>query len=86
MGLKKSTPAVSAAAAAAWPQALIAQVRHDTALLRERVGRLTGAAGRERLAAALEAVRAQVEADLEEMGSDASWDSESVGSRWVCHS
>jgi hypothetical protein len=64
-------------------QTMIAQVHHDTALLRERVGRLTGAAGRERLGAALEAVRAQVEAELEEAGSDASWDSESVGSRWV---
>ncbi len=45
-------------------QAVIAQTAHDQALLRERVARLGGPAGLARLAAALEAVRAQVAAEL----------------------
>lgn len=60
-------------------QAMISQVRHDHALLRERIQRLTGPDGVHRLVTALEHVRNQVAVELQDTGSDASFDSE----RWV---
>jgi hypothetical protein len=45
-------------------KAMMAHVRHDHALLAERISRLTGADGSARLAAALDHVRAQVAAEL----------------------
>ena len=62
-------------------QAMVHQVSHDHNLLRERVVRLTGAEGGARLEAALQAARADVDAELEEAGSEASWESASVGER-----
>jgi hypothetical protein len=60
---------------------MIHQVSHDHALLRDRVVRLTGEEGAARLEAAIEAARADVDAELEEAGSDSSWESASVGAR-----
>lgn len=64
-------------------QAMVSQVRHDHSLLHERVLRLTGPEGVARLDAALQAVREEVEAEMDEAASEASWESASEGVRWV---
>jgi hypothetical protein len=68
-------------------QALVSQVRHDHALLHERVLRLTGADGAARLGDALAAARreAAVEAaEAAEAASEASWESASEAGRCGC--
>ena len=51
-------------------RAMVSQVAHDHSLLAERVARLTGADGAARLAAALEAAREEVAAEVEAAGGD----------------
>lgn len=46
------------------PQAMVVHVKHDHALLAERIARLTGAEGSARLAVALDHVRQQVAAEV----------------------
>jgi len=65
-------------------QAMVSQVRHDHALLHERVKRLTGEEGVKRLDAALLAARDEVAAELEEAQSEAgSWETTSEAGRCV---